>query len=279
MHEASTPRTVMVACDLDRTLIYSKNALWLEGADKDAPRLVVSEVYKGSPLSYMTGAAEELLRTIMDSAIFVPVTTRTHAQYQRVQLPKTTTQPVTEYAIVANGGVILHQGEPDLQWEKHIAKQVAANCSPLEMIAAHLSKPEFQAWILNVHNASDLFIYAITDRAAIPTEFLSELETLCQGSGWSTSLQGRKLYCVPNPVNKADALAELARRTNADTVLAAGDSLLDQEMLAHADLAFRPLHGELHDVSWQAPNLQLTDVRGVLAGEQILQQMLAVLQS
>ena len=100
MHDAQPGGPFLAACDLDRTLIYSKNALWLEGADKDAPALVVAELYGGAPLSYMTRAAEALLISLAAAAAFVPVTTRTQAQYERVQLPG----PVPEYAITSNGG-------------------------------------------------------------------------------------------------------------------------------------------------------------------------------
>lgn len=265
----------LAACDLDRTLIYSRNALWLEGSDKDAPPLVVAEVYDGAPLSYMTRAAEDLLLKVAAAATFVPVTTRTQAQYERVQLPG----PVPEYAIASNGGKLLHRGVPDPQWRGHLTTQIAAGCAPLESMEELLSNPTFSGWILRLHRAEDLFVYAIVDREVMPDSFLVELQAECAAAGWTVSVQGRKLYCVPAPVTKSDALAEVARRTGAGTVLAAGDSLLDADMLAAADIAFRPLHGELHDAGYLAPNLSLTSVRGVLAGEEILRRILAVVDA
>ncbi|WP_343318815.1 HAD family hydrolase [Arthrobacter sp. TMP15] len=267
--------STLVACDLDRTLIYSKNALWLTGADKDAPALVVAEVYEGAPLSFMTCAAKELLLSVKAAATFVPVTTRTQAQYERVQLPGA----VPNYAITSNGGVLLHRGIPDALWHEQLSARMAAGCAPVETIDAYLSKPDFASWILRVRRAEDLFVYAIIDREAMPDSFLVELMALCADAGWSVSVQGRKLYCVPLPINKTDALAEVARRTGAGTVIAAGDSLLDQGMLEHADLAYRPLHGELHDAGYSATHLRLTSVRGVMAGEEILRSILAELPS
>ncbi len=263
--------STLVACDLDRTLIYSKNALWLTGEDRDAPAMVVAEVYDGAPLSFMTRAAEGLLHAVKEAAVFVPVTTRTQAQYERVQLPG----PVPEYALTSNGGVLLHRGVPDADWNAQLTARMAAECAPIGDIEAHLSNPDFAPWILRLRRAEDLFTYAIIDRAAMPGAFLEELTVLCAEAGWGVSVQGRKLYCVPLPVNKSGALAEVARRMGAGTVIAAGDSLLDQDMLADADLAFRPVHGELHDVGWLAPHLRLTSVRGILAGEEILRRILA----
>lgn len=265
----------LVACDLDRTLIYSKNSLWLEGEDKFAPPMMVAEVYDGAPLSYMTRTAEDLLLSVMGAATFVPVTTRTQAQYERVQLPS----PVSEYAVTSNGGVLLHHGVTDPSWHAHLTERIAAECAPLETIEEHLSNPAFSGWILRLRRAEDLFAYAIIDRAAMPDSFLIDLTSMCTAAGWSVSVQGRKLYCVPVPVNKSDALAQVAHRIGASTVIAAGDSLLDQDMLANADIAFRPLHGELHDVGYLAPHLRLTSVRGVLAGEEILRSILAELRA
>ncbi|MCQ9162466.1 HAD family hydrolase [Arthrobacter sp. STN4] len=266
---------VLAACDLDRTLIYSKNALWLPGPDKDAPALVVAEVYDGAPLSFMTRAAEDLLLKLSAAAAFVPVTTRTQAQYERVQLPG----PAPEYAITTNGGKLLHRGVPDPGWRRHLAARIAADCAPLESVEARLAGPAHAGWILRVHRAEDLFVYAIVDRGAMPAAFLEQLQAECAAAGWTVSLQGRKLYCVPAPVTKGGALDEVARRTGAGTILAAGDSLLDADLLARADVAFRPLHGELHDAGHQAPNLFPTTVRGVLAGEEILARMLALAEA
>ncbi|MFQ4148072.1 HAD family hydrolase [Arthrobacter sp. LAPM80] len=265
--------TTLVACDLDRTLIYSKSALWLTGEDKDAPAIVVAEVYEGAPLSFMTRAAEELLLSVKSAATFVPVTTRTQAQYERVRLPG----PVPEYAVTSNGGVLVHHGVPDAAWREQLTGTMAAACTPLETIEAYLGRSGFAPWILRVRRAEDLFVYAIIDRDAMPETFLAALVQLCAEGGWSVSVQGRKLYCVPLPINKSDALAEVARRTGSGTVIAAGDSLLDQDMLDGADLAFRPLHGELHDAGYLASHLRLTSVRGILAGEEILRSILAEL--
>lgn len=269
------PEPFLVASDLDRTLIYSKNSLWLDTADKDAPAMVVSEVYQGAPLSFMTRAAEDLLREISQKTLFVPVTTRTQEQFERIQLPVRT----PPYAVTSNGGVLLKDGVRDNAWHAHITDRVASECAPLPIIEGYLGKAEFSPWILRIRRAEDLFLYAIVDREAIPSGFIDELEGFAHAAGWSVSLQGRKLYCVPLPVNKSDTLAEVARRTESATIIAAGDSLLDQQMLELACVAFRPLHGELHDAGFTAPHLRLTASRGILAGEEILQGILNIIRA
>jgi hypothetical protein len=88
------------------------------------------------------------------------------------------------------------------------------------------------------------------------------------------SLQGRKIYAVPVPLTKSAALHEVARRTGAELTLAAGDSLLDADLLLAADQSWRPGHGELADVNWSAPGVRMLPERGVLAGERILRELL-----
>ena len=256
----------LVACDLDRTLIYSSRAFWLDTPDAQAPPIVVSEVYQGVPISYMTRAAEQLLLELAAAATFVPVTTRTVAQYSRVQLPG----PVPRFAITTNGGTILVDGEVDPAWSRTLQARLGAEAAPLAEVRSLLEEPAASGWIVRVHTAEDLFTYAIIDREAMPADWIAGLHLRCQSLGWTVSVQGRKLYCVPDAVNKSAAVAEVHRRLGAPTVLAAGDSLLDQRMLEEAHFAFRPAHGELHDAAFTRHNLAVTNTRGILAGEELL---------
>ncbi|MDQ0260153.1 HAD family hydrolase [Sinomonas atrocyanea] len=257
----------LVACDLDRTLIYSAKALHLDGPDQDAPRLVVSEVYENAPLSYMTRVAEDLLHELDGHAVLVPVTTRTQAQFARVQLP------ATPYAITTNGGVLLHHGTPDGAWSARVRGAVGRGSAPIGEVLARLCEND-PPWVERVRTAEDLFAYAIVNRAALPDEWLAELTDWCAGRGWIVSLQGRKLYCVPAAVTKEAAVAEVMDRTGSARLIAAGDSLLDRGLLELADVALRPRHGELEAVCYTHPGLQVTDSAGVLAGEEILRAAL-----
>ncbi|RFA23559.1 HAD family hydrolase [Subtercola boreus] len=263
--------TDLVACDLDRTLIYSAKAFWLETPDPLAPRIVVAELYNGVPISFLTRASEDLLLALRALAEFVPVTTRTVAQYQRVQLPGA----VPSFAVTSNGGVILVDGVPDAAWGAAVRHRLSEEAAPIGEVTALLADHSAAAWITKLNNAENLFVYAIVDRELMPAAWLAALEARCLGLGWTVSVQGRKLYCVPNPVTKSAAVAEVRRRLGAARVLAAGDSLLDAPMLEQADLAFRPAHGELHDAGFTAPNLTVTAATGILAGEELLRLLTA----
>lgn len=266
----STSRSVLVASDLDRTLIYSAAALGLTMPDADAPRLLCVEVYESKPLSYVTETAAGLLDEVGRGTVFVPTTTRTREQYGRIHLPG----PAPEFAICANGGHLLVDGVSDPAWRAGVDRRLAAECASLDEVRAHMVRTADPAWLLKERVAEDLFAYLVVERALLPREWVKELAVWAEGRGWTVSLQGRKIYAVPKPLTKSAAVREVARRIDADEILAAGDSLLDADLLLAADRSWRPGHGELADTGWTAPGLTVLPERGVAAGEEILREFL-----
>ncbi|MFE6871773.1 HAD family hydrolase [Kitasatospora sp. NPDC057692] len=265
----------LVASDLDRTLIYSNRALALDVPDRLAPRLLSVEVHDGKALSFMTEQAAELLVELTREAVLVPATTRTRAQYERVNLPGPTPGWVPPYAICANGGRLLVDGVPDTDWEDEMAARLAAGAAPLAEVVEHLALCADPEWTHKRRVADELFAYLVVERAELPEGWLAELTGWCAERGWTVSLQGRKVYAVPAPLSKSAALAEVVRRVGGATVLSAGDSLLDADLLRAADAAWRPGHGELADTGWTAPGVTVLDEVGVAAGEEIVRRFLA----
>ncbi|MGW7194859.1 HAD family hydrolase [Streptomyces chryseus] len=260
------PAPVLVASDLDRTLIYSTAALGLRMPDAQAPRLLCVEVYESKPLSYVTEAAAELMGRLAAETCFVPTTTRTREQYHRIRLPI----PTPRYAICANGGHLLVDGVSDPDWRAQVANRLADECATLAEVRAHLLAAADPAWLLKERIAEDLFAYLVVERALLPDEWVKELGEWARERGWTVSLQGRKIYAVPKPLTKSAAVREVARRTGATLTLAAGDSLLDADLLLAADRGWRPGHGELADTGWTAPRVTVLPEAGVAAGEEIL---------
>ncbi|MFD4572568.1 HAD family hydrolase [Streptomyces sp. NPDC058417] len=261
---------VLVASDLDRTLIYSAAALALTMPDARAPRLLCVEVHESRPLSYLTETAARLLTELGDAAVFVPTTTRTRKQYQRINLPG----PPSTYAICANGGHLLVDGVTDLDWHRSVLARLAEECAPLAEVQEHLAAAADPLWLRKQRVAEDLFAYLVVERELLPEEWVKELAVWAEDRGWTVSLQGRKIYAVPKPLTKSAAVRELARRTGAELTLAAGDSLLDADLLLAGDRGWRPGHGELAEDAWTAPHVTALPDRGVLAGERILREFL-----
>jgi hypothetical protein len=238
--------------------------------DAQAPRLLCVEVYEGKPLSYVTEDAAELLGELGRSALFVPTTTRTREQYGRIRLPG----PAAQFAICANGGHLLVDGVSDPDWRAAVDERLAAECAPLDEVRAHLVRTADPAWLLKERVAEDLFAYLVVERSLLPEGWVKELAVWAESRGWTVSLQGRKIYAVPKPLTKSAAMREVARRSGADLMLAAGDSLLDADLLLAADHAWRPGHGELADTDWSAPHVDVLTENGVVAGEEILRRFL-----
>jgi hypothetical protein len=253
--------TTVVCADLDRTLIYSAAALGLE--DADGPSLLCVELYQRVPQSFMLTDAARQLEDLARRTTLVPTTTRTVEQYARVQLPG----PAPRYAICANGGRLLVDGVPDGDWSAHMTA-LLRGCAPAEEVRAQLDPPP--PFVRSVRVASGLFVYAVVVRAEMPADWLADLSQWCVAHDWSVSMQGRKVYCVPNLLCKSAAAAEVCRRSGARRMLAAGDSLLDTDLLLAADAAIRPRHGELHDTGWSAAHLTVTRSSGVMAGAEIV---------
>lgn len=272
---------VLVASDLDRTLIYSSAALALSSPDaspparqEPPPRLLCVETYEGEPLSYMTETAARLLAELARTAVFVPATTRTPEQYLRVELPG----PAPAYAVCANGGHLLVDGVPDADWHRQVTGRLAVECAPLAEVREHLLRTADPAWVRKHRVAEDLFVYLVVERELLPHGWVKELTAWAGSRGWTVSLQGRKLYVVPGPLTKGAAVREVARRTGAGLVLGAGDSLLDAELLLAVDRGWRPGHGELADTGWTAPGVVALPERGVLAGERIAREFLGAVR-
>jgi hydroxymethylpyrimidine pyrophosphatase-like HAD family hydrolase len=254
--------TDLIATDLDRTLIYSQRARAL-GTD-DAP-VVCVEMQDGRPASYMTASAAAAFRRLAASRLVVPVTTRVLDQYRRVLLPG----PPPRFAVAANGGALLVDGQVDDDWTRRVGRTLIGTF-PLARVwdyVGQVCRPEFT---VQVRNASDLFCYAVVRRSRLPVGFVDDVSAWAAERGWRTSLQGRKLYWVPEALTKSAAVLRIADRAGCHRVLAAGDSLLDVELLLGADLGIHPGHGELHAHGWSAPTVTSTTARGIAAGEQIV---------
>ena len=260
----------LLACDLDQTLIYSRSAFRLP-AGTVTPELVVVEYLDGEPLSHVTRRAADGLRGLASAATLVPVTTRTLEQYRRVHLGAS-----SGYAVAANGGHLLIDGTPDPDWAARVRARLARSGRPLEEVRALADElAAAGSWVRTIRDADGFFVYLVaTGREVIPD--LSDLALRLEADGWTLSVQGRKVYLVPAALTKEAALEEVLARTGARRLAAAGDSLLDRGMLARADVAVRPAHGELHDQRFRLPRMRVTERAGVLAGEEIVDILTAV---
>ncbi len=255
----------MIASDLDRTLIYSAGALQLTTADELSPNLVSVETLAGRPNSFMTVAASRRLAELSRTALFVPTTTRTVAQYRRVRFPGIS----PAFAITSNGGNILVGGRADEEWNRSTALAIAECDVTLTEVRHELARRTHDDWVLKRRAGDDLFCYLVVDLLHMPDDFVESWTSWCEGRGWRVSVQGRKIYAIPRPLTKERAMLAVANRLGASRVLAAGDGALDAGFLAAADAGIRPPHGELAALDWHHPSVVVCDRPGVLAADDI----------
>lgn len=256
---------MIFASDLDRTLIYSEKFL-----NDDKAAYVLADRHKGRDISFMTRESVELLNEVNERLIFVPITTRTEEEYKRV-MPISALKP--KYAIVANGGKILVDGQEDLEWKNYVAETI--NQMELNLMKAHelfftytnhnlfnrekLSDELF--WMLRLENEEDGL--AIVDKT----------KKAMNEQGYEVMITGRKIYLVPTALTKWKALEFLINRTGADFTIAAGDSLMDLEMLTHSHIGITPRHGEIVHEGKVPFNTLITPSEGIQAGLEILQMV------
>ncbi len=259
--------TVLFASDLDQTLIYSRNSM---GMDVTEGELIEVERYEGEPLSYMTQSSQSTLWNIEKSAFFLPVTTRTQAQYERVTGIFRGQQP-PRFAIVSNGAVILENGQPVKEWSEQIRQQCISRKTIIAELLPEIERHFSADWVLKVREADDWFVYLIIDRARFPEDQLADYTTMFRKLGWGLSLQGRKLYFMPESITKAGAMKYVKKRLRASYVVAAGDSLLDLDLLESADYGMLAAHGEAAKSAIPtSEHIHQTTQHGIKAGEEIL---------
>lgn len=260
---------MIFASDLDRTLIYSKRAFLLEPDERPALRLI--ETLDGKDISYMTVKAIALLQELSETLTFIPVTTRTTEQYSRITLFQEEIQPA--YAVTSNGANVLQNGKPDEDWAGSIKGALANDCLPIPEVLEAFAEISHADWVLKTKTAETFFVYHIVEAGSVPADELLDFEHWLSAQNWSMSLQGRKLYFVPNAINKADAVTYIQGLTGQKTLIAAGDSRLDLPLLQAADAAICPQHGELYQ-SLDPARFTITKAKGIKASEEILSGVL-----
>ena len=210
--------------DLDNTLIYSyKHEI---GEEKTCV-----EIYQDREVSYMTNRSCDLLKAVTEEILFVPTTTRTIEQYERIHLDV----GIPKYALVCNGGVLLVDGGEDSQWYQESLQMVGDCQEELEKAWNCLEKDENRS--MELRNIKELFLFTKSEKPCQSAERLKEILNL---SLVEVFQNGVKVYVVPRKLSKGTAVRRLKERLDAELVIAAGDSEFDLPMLQEADLAIAP---------------------------------------
>ncbi|MCT4660599.1 MAG: hypothetical protein N4A40_01970 [Tissierellales bacterium] len=247
------------ASDLDQTLIYSKR--WIE----NEKNVKCVEIYKDSPLSYMDLEAISNLKKILLRNKFVPITTRTIEQYNRIKLPVE-----VQTAVVANGGIIIENGEIDEVWSERIKSEISESL-PLNLFMERLNELESVEGVLKIRQAENLFAYLVVEEELFDRKNIKYIMDKIDEMKWKCSDQGRKIYFLPKGLSKGAALRYLREKYNAIKVVSAGDSKLDESMDCVSEVFITPGHSKLE-------NYEKTKAKGVVSAVEILKRTIEVFE-
>ena len=212
----------LFACDLDNTLIHSHK--------KRREDDICVEIYDGREQSFISGKSLAFLKKISEKILFIPITTRSTEQYQRIFWTEDFTP---KFAIVANGAYIL-----DGKNQKNFLREeiITKNLAEMENLHKKYSSDE-NFNICRIVDESFLFLRCKDEIDAEKIHF--ETKLIVQHTG-------KKIYLFPPALNKGNALLKLKKIFSPDKIFCAGDSEIDISMLKVADMAFAPknLHGK-----------------------------------
>lgn len=214
---------LLFASDLDNTLLFSfryrqpddRCVEWLDGQEQ----------------GFLTHTAIELLKQVCETAQFVPVTTRSIAQYRRIVWPEGCAPTC---ALTTNGATRLINGEIDPVWQAESLAQLEPWREELNRVQRIL---EAMPGEKRVYSVEDFYRYAAFDT---PVEAEACVREFPEQTGLTVSVSGRKVYWFPPFLNKGTALERLRTLEQAERILSAGDSVIDLPMLRQADIAVVP---------------------------------------
>jgi len=254
----------LITRDFDGTLIFS--VAFLANWPTATPLRDV-ELYQGRNISVMAEEVRRSLAQLSRQVTLVPTTTRTRAQLRRLDLGFT-----ARYEVCSSGAAILEHDERDAEWDATVRALVAAECMSYDEATASFGSWVGKSWMRQLRDAEGVFLIASVNSSALPQEEVEALtESLLVGN-WRVVHQGSKVYALPRVITKSAAAAHLTRRLglSSDDVWAAGDSVLDWDMLAHAGRAWTSVDGELASTGRRAPHLNVTVAHGVDSSVEIV---------
>ena len=227
---------VLFAADLDNTLVYSRRRLTELAAEKNfsfPDDFICVECIDGQGCGYMSRRTVRMLAELRAKMGFVPITTRSLAQYRRMAFPA---EIMPHFALVANGALLLCDGATDATWQNKTKAVAALARNELLRLAEKLAA-DYAFRGKPPQLIDDIFLFV---RVANDADFDAALLRVRNATRLCVGTSGRKIYIFPDNMDKGTALDRLKKLTAASFVFAAGDSPLDLPMLQKSDCAFVP---------------------------------------
>ncbi|MDR2247292.1 MAG: hypothetical protein LBE17_11595 [Treponema sp.] len=216
---------ILLACDLDNTLVHSQ----------EYPGDICVEYKNGKPHAFMSPGVCRRLEELDPEICFVPVTGRSAEQYRRIRHFRTRVPP---YALTSCGGVLLKAGKRDTLWQKAFHPLFAQTSEVMRLCLDQL--------LSQMLPRGDVSWAKWVDRVFIVSQSpdvrgaVSLLSAQAYSSALDFFMEADRLYVFPRGFNKGSAVDMLRRRLRPESLICAGDGLLDLPMLCAADIALVP---------------------------------------
>jgi len=270
---------MIFASDLDRTLIYSHKFI-KEDCSKEQVIDIERKTTDGkcNIISYMSKDTLEGLKKVDKQGYFIPVTTRSKAQYQRIEVFQDVIKP--KYAITSNGGNIFVDGQIDEKWQKIV--NLTLKSIPVGIDEAYDNFPHENTyqWLVSLKKVEGIFFYCVVEEALFKRSFLEGFRKYLESNGWRVHFHGRKIYFMPEPISKEHALKYIVDNYIGESsqLHTAGDSDMDISMAPISDVFHVPRHGEIFKNLDNYPEnkhkYMVTENKGFHASEEIVEKVL-----
>lgn len=219
---------MIYASDMDRTLVFSKKNFTFDSELDET----IYESSDGLTGTFMTKRTLSGLRELSKRCHFVPITARNQMKYD--QLGLTDLGIEIEYAVIANGAIVLHNGVRDTEWDRMIEERKARYA--YDFVREHLS--EHFSDVRYIENDLGFEIYG-TGLADSFSELFRDFDGLVIVEDHS------KTFLVYESVSKLAALEYVKDKIGDSFVVTSGDSVLDLPMLLGSDVGIVPMTGNL----------------------------------
>ncbi len=205
--------------DLDNTLVYSHRNFF--PAEK-----VLVELLMGKEQSYMTKITYDFMCNMKMN--FVPVTTRTIEQYNRLFIFQGSIN--VKRALVCNGAILLVDGHIDEEWKNETRHTAHKGISELLDIQKDFSE-------YNINNVEDFMFYFEAEKPEEQAEIYRERY---KSMNIYVGYDKRKVYFVPTEINKGTAIYRYCQRYGIEKSISSGDSEFDVSMLSATNISIAP---------------------------------------
>lgn len=245
-------KKILFFSDLDSTLIYS-----------GYPEHTCVEYNESKEVTYMTTQGINLLHNLLirKDLVFIPCTLRSYEQATRIAFLKNDNVPTI---VCDNGFSIYNNGTLDETWDNLMKEKLATY--PTDEIKGDIeilvSSYNICCRIKNNRNA---FFTLIFENAKSANMHYETITKALKKYSYKLELQGRKLYIIPDFLDKVLAVKYLCQKINHDLVITAGDSTVDKSLVEEGNLRIVPSHSSLN-----TKNTTITKKSGINAGEEIL---------